>query len=280
MKRLRNPNSYRTATVAFAFVIIVGLVIFIFPELKSDAGSANFRKSKATNPPIRPVDHANISKTRLEQLTNDLPLAFEANQGQVDLSVKFLLRGNGSNLLLTPDRAVLQSAQSSFAFKFLGANAAAPRGVEQLPGRRNYFLGNQPADWHTDVPTFRKVIYENINPGINLSFHGNQRELEYDFEVSPGADPRAIRLAFDRGVQLSLSESGDLLLRRHRDRVVERKPHIYQEIDGERRTIEGNYTLLPHRGVGFQIGDYDPSKPLVIDPTVIYSTYLGGSGDD
>src|SRR3989475_8787609 len=151
-----------------------------------------------------------------------LPLIFEANQEQTDPQVKFLSRGSGYTLFLTPTEAVLALREGASArnvvdgspaakrergqplqgtvlrMKLLGANPT-PRvtGVEELPGRSNYFVGNDPAKWRANVPTYAKVEYRNVYPGVNLVYHGNQRQLEYDFVVSPGADPKAITLAFE-----------------------------------------------------------------------------------
>jgi uncharacterized repeat protein (TIGR01451 family) len=165
--------------------------------------------------------------------------------------------------------------------KLQGANAkAVASGVDELRERRNYFIGNDPGKWHTDVPTFRAVRYDEIYPGISLTYYGNQQQLEYDFAVAAGANPRLVRLAFDAGVQPQLAESGDLLLRTAGGEVRQQRPIIYQQMEGRRQLIDGHYVLLGKRQVGFEIGSYDRNRTLVIDPTLVYSTYLGGGGDD
>ncbi len=166
-------------------------------------------------------------------------------------------------------------------FTLQGANQnVVAKGVDTLPGQRNYFIGNDPSKWRTGVPTFRAVRYEEIYPGISLTYYGNQRQLEYDFVIAPGADPQSIRLTFDAGVRPGISADGDLVLRTSGGEVRQKRPVIYQEIAGQRRAIEGRFVLSGKRQVGFELGSYDRTKPLVIDPTLVYSTYLGGSSDD
>ena len=174
----------------------------------------------------------------LHEFTAKLPLSFEQNVGQLDSRAKFSARGAGYNLFLTSTGALLELRKSNYktnrkargessrrfqsnaetsrallGFNLQGANAnAIAKGVGALPGQRNYFIGNDPAKWHTDVPTFRAVRYEEIYPGISLTYYGNQQQLEYDFAIAPGADPRTIRLGFDSGVQLRISDEGDLVL--------------------------------------------------------------------
>src|SRR5207249_286257 len=117
-------------------------------------------------------------------------------------------------------------------------------------------------------------LYRDLYPGIDLAFYGNQSQCEYDFIVKPGADPLTIRLQIDHATRARISPNGDLLLKRGDVEVIQRRPNIYQDIDGERRTVEGHYSLSRQREIGFQIGRYNRTRPLVIDPTLIYSTYL------
>ena len=245
----------------------------------NEESKKSLARGAATLPTIRSVK----DEAKVKELIANLPLAFEANAGQADPRVNFLARGIGSELLLTSSEAVLRlrHSQSSFTLKFPGANVCGRvKGADQLPGRRNYLLGNNPSRWQTDVPTFRKVIYEDVYPGVSLTYYGNQQEVEYDFEIAPGADPHAIRLAFDLNVRPRIAANGDLVLRGKDVQVIERKPIVYQDVNGERRTIAGRYALQRNREVTFEFGQYDPTKPLVIDPTLVYSTYLGGGGDD
>ncbi len=205
-----------------------------------------------------------------------LPLSFEANQGQTDARVKFLSRGRDRTLFLTSTEAVLRTKGGVVRMKLEGANPA-PRvaGLEELPGKTNYFIGSDPAKWHSNVPTFAKVRYENIYSGIDLVYYGSGSDLEYDFVVAPGADPRTIRFTVGGGEKLNIDGSGDLALgamRLHR-------PVVYQHINGRRRTIDGRFVVRGRR-VRFEVARYDRTKPLIIDPVLVYASYLGGSFND
>ncbi len=251
-------------------------------------------------------DHSSKSQPAATQLLN-LPIQFEANQGQVDESVKFLARGQGYNLFLTPTESVMvlhqrevskqkpaQAGHDPLAMaepaplkqavvrmKLEGANPSPGMdGMEQLPGIVNYFIGNAPAKWRTKIPTYAKVQYKDAYPGIDLAYYGNQGKLEYDFIVSPGADPSQIKLAFDGASEIKVADSGDLLLTTALGDVRVQKPIVYQlEDDGHKTLVAGNYVASP-KNVQIQLAAYDRKKPLVIDPVLLYSTYLGGSANE
>jgi hypothetical protein len=153
-------------------------------------------------------------------------------------------------------------------------------GVEELPGKSHYFIGADPSRWQRDVPHYARVRYHEVYPGVDLVFYGRQGgRLEYDFVVSPGADPRRIRLRFDGAERKSLDEEGKLVLRVGEGRLEQHAPFAYQEVEGQRQQVVASYVL--HRGgeVGFEVGPYDKARPIVIDPALEYSTYLGGSTD-
>ncbi len=289
MKRSRNHHALHVGVRLSAVLIVVGAVAFatnrsagVAARKALAARSSSSRFALTADKDVRaPVANscAFRAATPVLQSMANFPLAFEANAGQANPSVKFLARAGKSELLLTSHSVTVQS-RKSFGVKFAGSNAAnEPQGIAPLPGQRNYIVGNDPTRWHTQVSTFRKVIYEDIYPGIDLTFYGNQSEFEYDFVVKPGSDPRAIRLGI-KGARPLISGGGDLILKRGEDELIQRKPVIYQDIDGERRLIDGHYLLRRNREVTIEIGEYDPSKSLVIDPTLVYSTYLGGNGDD
>jgi hypothetical protein len=216
-----------------------------------------------------------------------LPLSFEPNRGQTDKRVQFLSHGAGSVLFLTSTEAVLaRQAMGStdrqvLRMKLLGADPGAQaRGLEPLPGRGNYFLGNDPAKWRTEVPHFAKVEWEGVYPRVNLVYYGRERQLEYDFVVAPGTDPKSIRLAFQGARKLAIDRQGDLVLETAAGEVRLKKPRIYQEKDGSKQEVAGCYVLRGRRQAGFLVASYDRSRPLVVDPVLAYSTYLGGSGTD
>jgi hypothetical protein len=247
--------------------------------------------------PGTPLHSPDVStQAQVSQAYGQLPLSFEANQGQTGSQVNFLSRGAGYGLFLTPTEAVMAlnqgsgvrgqgSAEDVLRMQLVGANPPAqPVGLDQLPGVSNYLIGNDPSQWQTNIPNFARVEYQNVYPGINLVYYGNQRQLEYDFVVAPGADPNNIRMAIAGAQNVTLDAQGNLVLRTSGGAVVEQAPVLYQTVNGTRHEVAGRYVLLPgddspsnpHQ-VGFQVGAYDPTKPLVIDPlfSLVYSTYLG-----
>jgi hypothetical protein len=177
--------------------------------------------------------------------------------------------------------APAQKAQSAvLRMRLVGANSGAKiTGQNELPGKVNYFIGNDPEKWRTNVATFAKVRYEEVYSGIDLVYYGNQRQLEYDFVVAPGADPTRIRLAFTGAKKMRLEKDGGLVVQTAVGSVRWNKPIVYQEINGQRRPVSGEYIARRHK-IGFRVAAYDHTKPLVIDPTLVYSTYLGGSSAD
>jgi hypothetical protein len=252
-------------------------------------------------PPAKAIGPEASRKSQLAEGYGRLPLSFEANKGQTNSGVKFLSRNAGQMLFLTSSEAVLVLSkqqnqnglsQDSGAFRSRWSRSAVLRmrllgassetevtGLERLPGTSNYFIGNDPARWHTDVPTYSKVRYSQIYPGIDLVYYGHQRQLEYDFVVAPGADPARIRLAIRGAGKLSIDADGNAVLRQKDSNVRLLKPHLYQEVRGQKVEIAGGY-VLQGQTVRFEIGDYDHHQPLIIDPVLSYSTFLGGNGID
>lgn len=214
-----------------------------------------------------------------------MPIAFELNRGQSSPQVKALARGAGYGLFLTSDESVLVLAHdldktSVLRTKLMGANTSARvLPVDRLPGTVNSFIGNDRAKWQTDVPTFAKVKYEGIYPGVDLIYYGSQGHLEYDFVVAPGADPQAIRFAIS-GARVRIDSHGDLVMRTALGEVRHHKPVIYQDINGVRHAVAGRFVRRRSNAVGFEIASYDRKHDLVVDPSLVFSTYLGGSGND
>lgn len=259
---------------------------------------------------VPPGASPSAASQRVSATMMGMPLQFEANHGQVDDQIKFLSRGSGYTLFLTPTESVmvlqqretkeqgseqqahdpLASAepapikQSVVRMKLEGANPSpAIDGMEQLPGIVNYFIGNDPAKWRTKIPTYAKVQYKEAYPGIDLAYYGNQGKLEYDFIVAPGADPNQIKLAFEGASDIKVAESGDLVLTTALGDVRVQKPIVYQlEKDGHKTLVAGNYMASPKapNAVGIQLAAYDRTKPLVIDPVLIYSSFIGGTGTE
>ncbi len=226
-----------------------------------------------------------------------LPLTFEANRGQTNGRVNFLSRVNGYTAFLTSGGMVLslrpserpsgnsaassQPAASTLQFNLLGANKNPQAiGEDQQPGIVNYFIGNNPAKWQTRVPTYAKARYKNVYPGIDLIYYGNHQQLEYDFAVAPGADPRLIQFEIQGANEVRLDSDGSLLLTTNGGELRFQSPIVYQESNGLRVPVQGGYAVKDAKHIGFELSDYDSSKPVVIDPVLLYSTYLGGSGSD
>jgi uncharacterized repeat protein (TIGR01451 family) len=231
----------------------------------------------------------------------NLPLSFEPNLGQADRRAEFVSRGRGYTLLLNAGETVIglrhetgpggaferrgeggarRVESTVLHMRLVGADERARATAEQpLPGRSNYFIGNDRRQWRTNIPTYGRVRYRGVYPGIDLVYYGNQRRLEHDFEVAPGADVSSIRLAFDGSRGLRVDKSGDLVVEVAGGEVRLQKPAIYQEGKEGRREVAGGYVLRGQQA-GISVGDYDRNRKLVIDPILAYATYLGGSGED
>src|ERR1043165_1097382 len=215
----------------------------------------------------------------------NIPLTFEANHGQFDAPVRFLSRTPRYTMFLTPTETVLRlrdaGAQNDVVRWRLSGASSDPviRGEQPLETRTNYFRGNDRRNWRTDVENFGQVRYERVYPGVDLVFRGNQQQIEYDFTLAPNANPKQIRLVFDGVESLTLAKDGALILRTAHGQLVQPRPLVFQEIDGRRRIVDARYRVSG-KSVGFALGSYDRGKPLVIDPVLVWSTYLGGSSED
>src|SRR5882724_11863607 len=226
---------------------------------------------------------ASASQETTTERYADLPLSFEANQGQADGQVRFLSRGSGYSFFLTQSEAVLSfspeaNSDTVLRMQLTGARPAARiEGVNQLPGKSNYFAGSDSTRWRTGVPTYSRVKYNDIYPGISLVYYGNQRQLEYDFVVAPGADPRQIHLSVKGAQKLEIDAQGNLVLRNRSGEVQLLAPKVFQQINGQKKNISGQWTLDANSIASFRLGKYDHTQPLVIDPVLMYSSFLGGS---
>jgi hypothetical protein len=249
-----------------------------------------------------------------------LPIRFEPNVGQTDGEVDFLARSANATIFLTAREAVLvvgghgsgigdrsetglrarasggfeepaanpstlapdlQPSASVLRLQPVGANPhARVTGLELLPGTTNYFIGDDPSKWRTNVPSYTRVKYEGVYPGIDLVFYGNGGDLEYDFVCAPGADPSRIGLAVEGADRVEIDAVGELVMHTAAGTVRQQAPRIYQEAGGGRRDVAGGYVLRRDGTVGFELASYDTSQVLVVDPQLVYATYLGGSGFD
>ncbi len=236
------------------------------------------------------ADAAAQSKARAVSEYGKLPLRFEANRGQAEPSIDFLTHGRGYGLSLTADAAVLslQRADSDgragradvVRIEVAGSTMSRPVGEELLPGIVNYIESSDRASWKTNIPTYAHVRYRGVYRGIDLVYYGKEQQLEYDFIVAPGAQASEIRLHFDGARRIALDDKGSLLIEANHGSVGFHKPVIYQTIGGRRHEVDGAFTLLANNTAGFRVGRYDHAEPLVIDPTLLYSTYVGGTFED
>jgi len=238
---------------------------------------------------------------------NSLPIRFELNKGQVDERVRYLSRGSGYTLFLTPAECVFLFSRQEKPFggsgreregfpfalgrvkraavrlRFVGANKyPGLAGEGKLGCRTDYLIGNDPKKWQTDVPSYSRVRYEDIYPGVDVVYHGKGGRLEYDIVVSAGVDPSVVRLSFCGLTGIYLDHFGNLVLETPLGDMVHELPRVYQEVDGSIEELKAYYTLSHNGEVGFYLPEYDKHREVVIDPAVVllYSTYLGGGNDD
>jgi hypothetical protein len=284
----------------FCLISLVGLITTlaatVFVAAHGGGISAN---APAASAAATPVDAA--AKTRIAERFGSLPLSFEANEGQLDRAVKFQSRGPGYHLFLTGNEAVLslrkppavekdprRSASTAqvregtvLRLKMIGANSDAQvTGHDELPGKINYLTGNDPEKWRRNIPTYRKVYYKDVYPGVDVVYYGNQRQLEYDFVIAPGANPMVIKFRIEGADRLRVDPTGSLLLVLKDGEVRLNKPFIYQLAEnGSRSEIKGAYAVSGNE-VSFRVRGFDARKPLVIDPVLSYSTFLGTNSDE
>ncbi len=275
-----------------ASLVLVGLLVAGFATVGA-------LRSESGVPGAQPGPPAASVRDRIAEDYGRLPLRFEANRGQVDPRVEFVSRGAGYSLFLTPTEAVLSLARGKgggaaasasdragggadasavVRMRLLGANPSpAVEGIDRLPGVTNYLNSRR---WSTGVPGFARVRYSEVYPGVDLVYYGNQRKLEYDFVVAPNIDPRAIALKFGGAGELRVDRRGDLVIDTRGGELRQKRPVVYQRVAGGRRAVPARYVLNGDRRVGFEVGSYDRSKPLVIDPVLSYATFLGGAGSE
>src|SRR5713226_2719284 len=225
----------------FPFLLLAFLSLFLLGEVSRQTAPILTRQTY-TQSRVREdsdnLDQTQKTRSAATAALMNLPLSFEPAGG----THQFLVRGAGYDLLLTPSQATIASNDGTGAkflrLKLAGANIRAPAvALDPLPGRRNYLLGNDPAKWRTDVPTYARVRYDKVYPGISLAYYGRQSQLEYHFEIAPGADPHAIRLALSRDLRPHIAANGDLILSFAGGEVREAAPIIYQEIAGSRQSV-------------------------------------------
>lgn len=253
--------------------------LFLYPNID------NFLSNKTDN-----KKSSNNAQESLLQNYSKLPLSFEANSGQTDSQVKFFSRGKGYSLLLTEKETLLmlkndkEKTPTTVKMQFVGSNPKPKlEAIGERVGKINYFIGNDKKNWHTNLSEYNKVKYESVYPGIDAIYYGNQQQLEYDLIVNPGASPEQIIVKLDinnPNSSLSVDAEGNLVIPTNTGNLYKHKPIIYQEINGIKEFIAGNYQLKGNNTFSFEVNDYDLTKPLVIDPVFVYSTYFGSTDRD
>ena len=213
------------------------------------------------------------------------PLAFDENRGQADPHDRFIARGDGYSVFITGEKAILSLTRgktvSAVSMQVAGAKAhASPQPEERLQSYSNYFIGNDPSKWIQGVPHFGRIRMAGVRKGVDVVFYGNQRQIEYDLEIAPNANTSDLRLRFDGAQSLTVDRDGDLLIHTPAGDLREHAPIAWQEVAGEKRPVKVWQVARGRREVAFGIGKHNPSLPLVIDPIITYSTYLGGSNSD
>jgi len=270
------------------------LLLLVAGSVLLGLGSRRYTQKALAPLPASPIPTSSLSSLRsrpgARAILGQLPIIFEPNQGQADPGMKFLAHGAGYSLFLDTTSALLAMpahstpagrSEQAVRMKLVGANPAAVlAGADPLPGKSNYLIGNDPKKWHSDIPQFAGVRYTSVYPGIDLIFYGNQGHLEYDFRVAPGADPSQAELEFDGASKLKLS-GGDLILTgKDAGGLRLQAPQVYQR-DGDRHVpVAGRFVLRAGNRAGFEIGPYDRSRELIIDPILDFSTYFGGTGTE
>jgi uncharacterized repeat protein (TIGR01451 family) len=276
-------KSFRRQTLRRAFLLGALPFLFFVSTLFSPPGSIISTKSQVMKRSAeRPAgDQIQDGRAAAKTALMRLPISFEPG----DQANQFFVRGSGYRLLLTASQTTIavsdRTRQKLLKMTLLGSNEGArAETIDPLPGKRNYLIGADPAKWRTDVPTYSRVRYNEIYPGISVLYYGHHDRLEYDFRIAPDADPGVIKFRFNPELRPRVARNGDLVLQFAGGELRQPAPIIYQEISGERRPVTGRYAFSGKREISFAVDAYDKTQPLVIDPALVYSTYLGGTGDD
>ncbi|MDQ6666060.1 MAG: SBBP repeat-containing protein, partial [Acidobacteriota bacterium] len=212
---------------------------------------------------------------------SQLPMFFVENRGQLDARVHFLMKRSGLTAYFLDDEILLSMAGKSLPIRLVGANGHAPiEGREPIPGKANFFVGNSPEKWRTDLPLHGSIVYRNSWPGIDMIYSSTGRKLKSEFRVAPAADPEPIRWNYGPDASVRVHPDGSLGIQVNGDELREEAPEIYQERAGTHEPVEGSFRVFANGDVGFELGSYDRSLPLVIDPVITYSTFVGGTGQD
>ncbi len=223
-----------------------------------------------------------LTEVSQKPVTAHLPILFEENRGQEDYRVKYVAHEGSLRVRFAPDSVnflVPSTRQESLTLKFIGVRGSQIEAVDRQDAQVNYLIGSDPKHWHTHIQTFRRLKYRDLYPGIDVVFYGNAQDLEHDFTVAPGADPRSIVLEAEGAQQLSIDPSGDLVARVGSGELHLKKPVAYQVTSTGKHFVQTRYDLNGSR-ISLVVNSYDHALPLVVDPVLTYSTWIAGSGTD
>ena len=309
---MSKPSRFKILMNAFSILTITSVAVVMLAVASKPGhriGTASVFASRANGAPA-PGQDASLFRKRQGQVSSRLealPLAFEPNVGQTDPQVKYMARGNGYTVFLTENETVFaltgSSSSASTPTKRLGARLAAESRVQvrhtanvgmrlvgansnphfvasdELPGILNYYVGPDSKKWREGIKTYAQVSHKDVYPGVTMAFYGKQKQLEFDFVIAPGADPKPIQLKFS-GARLATDNSGNLVLSSTGGDVILHKPVAYQDEDGKRQSVDVAFLTKDANTVALRLGNYDRARELVVDPALTYATYLGGSAED
>ena len=304
-RHVRMPSTFSNRRTTRTAITLFGLVVICLPSLMaasraeapSESAAEGLQATSQRSSPLAAADWA------------QLPLAFEANQGQADESVRYVARSDGFDLYLAANEAVfVQNASDDLAHDVVQSTISArpdtisrdsatqsvlrmqfanagrmlePVAADVLPGTVNYLIGSDPSAWRTGVPTFREVRYPGVWDGIDVVFHGRRERLEYDFAIQPGVDFEQIEVELVGADEIEIDSGGNLLVDVNGQRQVHRAPRVLQEQNGVSETLPGRFVIRGENRFGFAVDDHDPNRALLIDPEVVYATpFFGGSDND
>ncbi len=305
-------SALKITVSAFAVIACTLLLIAGVRTIRNSAHPLSAKTAAVAAPSFSSATTSDAERRKILDSYGKLPLSFTENQGQTAQEVRYTSHGGQYDLFLTKNEAVLAlrhtkhydlsprhraitlrqiradhkaakaaaTTTTTLRMQFENANPNPQiSAADKLSGKVNYYIGNDPSKWHVGVPTYTRVKYSQVYPGVDLVFYGNQRKVEYDFVVAPGTDPSAIRMNLAGARGLHLSKSGDLIVNVADGNVELQKPVIYQTINDRRQPVAGKYSINGSH-IAFAIGNYDRREPLIIDPVLLYGTYLGGSSDE
>lgn len=305
------PRPRKLAVILAALVVSS---LSTFPRVSSYSASTSIAQAAERRVPARCIASDDVMESRAMEALGKLPLRFEESRSRRPDDVRFITRGTGFEFGVLPAEAVMRLHQKGACsaelrratsltdhslnarrqaslrpatdanqktalvrMQLVGGNPrASVVGQNELLARTNYFIGNDSTRWQTEAPNYARVRVEGVYRGVDVVYYGSSEQLEYDFNVAPGADFKAIRLRFDGTGRISVDRAGELVIDTPAGEVRQRKPIAYQSLSGVRKTVPARYVICGKRDVRFVVGEHDKHLPLVIDPILVYSTYLGG----